>query len=262
MPLLGIHARRLLAAFIALTLVSSMVFVPVSVSAELTGSTQTVNVALSSGNSLNLFSPSPSNLTLLSVVGAQYDIQRENSVFLVGSQVVVNSVQGEPVGNEIIFTPGNASTYSVELNVSSRGPTYVLIGEGGFSDGSLLKNLTTGGTFDLKIVINVMHSTTLGAGWSFLFGFTGLGLGGVSLNAADAIISLALLSIAFIGVGAKFSRKLFAIGLLLAVAVGTAVLGFLIAGLAFSFYLASFIVIRFYFSLKTKKARTGVSGAS
>lgn len=253
----GAHERHASAILLAIALTLIMIATPVADALTPAGSVQTMNVTIPSNESLNVFSPSPSSLILLSVVGAQYEIQYQNGVPVTGLRGF-----NQTIGDEIVFTPGNSSVYSLNVSVSSAGPTYALVREGTPPLSSPLKNITGSGTYSLDIRITVTPSPTHSSGWSALFGFTGLSIGEIGFNVTDALIALAIASVALIASGEKYNRKLLGIGLLLLIGMGLVILGFLVTGVVLALYLASFILVRSRLTLKARRSGTEGGGAS
>jgi len=256
MLFLGARERRALAALAVVVLFLPAILTPLAGAVAPAGGTQTVDVSLPSDQSLNVFTPSPSSLVLLSVAGAQYEIHHLNGVTLSGIRTA-----GQGAGDEIVFVPGNGSVYSLDVNLSSPVPSYVLIRTGNPPISGFLKNVTGPANFSLDIRIAVTQSATQGSGWSALFGFTGLSIGGMGFSVTEVLIAVAIASVALIASGTRYSRKLLGVGLLLLIFLGLATLGFLLTGLALALYVASFVIVRSHFVLKTHGPRNQEGGA-
>jgi hypothetical protein len=200
-------------------------------------------------------------MTLLAVAGGEYDVRLQHVTPFSGLPTTAQSAAGHAIGNEIIFVPGNSSVYTVGINVTSRGPTYALVTEGGVPPENLLKNVTSGGSFVLTLAITVAPSAPKGGGYSFLFGFTGLSLGQIDFSTFDSLLLFTCLAVALVGVGAWLNRKLLGLGLLLLFGIGTIMIGLLFAVLILALYLTSFVAVRSYFSLKARKPRREMGGS-
>ena len=262
MPSSNSQVASALVIIMVLALALSAVAAPLAHAAETVESTQQESAAISLGESLGIFAPSPCNLTLLSATGGQYDIRLQNVVPFSGLPTTVQSAAGHSMGDEIIFLPENSSVYTVDVNVTSSGPTYALITEGTPPPVNLLKNVTSGGSFVLTMVITVAPSVVKGGGYNFLFGFTGLSLGRIDFSTADVLLVFTSLAIVLIGFGVWLNRKLFGLGLLLLFGIGTFLIGLLVASLILALYLASFVAVRSYFSLKARKPKHEMGGTS
>ena len=217
---------------------------------------QAVSVNLPQGGSLSLFSPLPSNLTLLSITGAFYNIYNQKVSF--ASQAINQGgqpLQTTTVGNEIVFLPGNGSSYSIRVNVSAPSTTYVLVFEGTVPSGRLLKNLTDAGVITLDVTMNPAVPEGSSSGWNLTFGFTGISLAGVGLGFTESLALFAAIAVTLVGVGARFSRKLLYLGVMLTLGLGAFLLGLLIVGLVVAAYLGSFVVIRSYYARGAKGTR-------
>jgi hypothetical protein len=253
----GGRTRPVVASGLLAGIVLLGVSVPVFGSTSHGASAQTVNVNLPRGESLSLFSPIPSNLTLLSVTGMAYNIYSQSVSFQ--SQAVsaagVQPLERTISGNEIVFVPGNGSTYSIKVNLSSPNTTYALIFEGVVPSGLLVKNVTDVGMIVLDVNLSVVASKASTAGWNLLYGYTGINLAGVGLSSTGFLIAFALAAITLVGVGARFSRKLLYLGTMFMLGLGTFFLGLLVIGLAIGVYLASFVAIRSYFAIKARGER-------
>jgi len=241
-------------ALISVVLATLFILSPVVAASGFTPST-VVLLTVYIGEPLSVFSPYPSNFTQVSVVGTPYDLQTQQVSF-VPSQTTSGSslVHSQLTGDEIMFTAESASPYTLWANVSSTGPTYVLISNGTVNGGSLLKNVTSIGPLSLEIVMSVVPPPPQNPGWNPLFGFTGLSLGGLNITGAEALAAVAALAVAFIGIGMVSSRKLMWLGVVLAFGLAGAIAGILIILLALASYVGSFLVLRAYFGLSGKRA--------
>lgn len=262
MPISNAPVRRAIVISVLLAFALAVVTAPLAASAQSDGGAQQVSVTITLGGSLGVLAPAPSNLTLLSVVGGQYSIRQQEGVPVPGIQTLEQNATSRATVEEIVFVPGNSSVYTVEVNVTSREPTYALVTEGTVPPENLLRNVTGGSTFDLKIKITVAPSTSKSGGYSLLFGFTGLSLGQINLSTTDVLLVFTSLSIALMGLGLWRNRKLFGLGLLLLLGIGTILIGLLVAALLLALYVAGFVAVNSYFSLKTRKPRRETSGPS
>ena len=153
-----------------------------------------INITLTSTQILRVNTPVGSNVTLLSVRGGQYDI----GLFSSGGK------------NALLFTPLQNSNYSLILNVSSIGQNYAQLAILGSPTNSWTKNISSTGNLIVDIVLSVVPppATTQNSGWNPLFGFTGISLGGITIDATGVLIIFALFSVALIGLGMKYSQKM------------------------------------------------------
>ena len=223
----------------------------------------TVQLTVHTGESVSVFSPYPSTFTKVSITGSSYNLLRQRVSFVPsGTTGGLSLVHSRLIGDEIIFTPENASAYTLWANVSSAQPTYVLISNGSVDGGSLLKNVTSASSLRLEIIVSVIPSSPQNAGWNLLFGFTGLSLGGLNLTAPEAFGALAFLAAAFIGIGMVSSKKLLWLGITLAFGLAAAMAGVLIVLLAVTLYIGSFIIIRSYFFFREKGATSREAASS
>jgi len=255
------RAKSALVVLLLLALALSAVAAPLADSSTTGENTQLTSASISLGQSVGVFAPSPSNMTLLAVAGGEYDVRLQHVAPFSGLPTTAQSAAGHAMGNEIIFVPGNTSAYTVGINVTSRGPTYALVTEGAVPPENLLKNVTSGGSFVLTIVITVAPSAAKGGGYSFLFGFTGLSLGQVGFSTLDFLLFFTSLAIILVGFGAWLNRKLLGLGLLLLFGIGTILIGVLFAILILGLYSVSFVAVHSYFSLRPRKPKRETGGS-
>ncbi len=91
------------------------------------------------------------------------------------------------------------------------------------------------------------------SGWNPLFGFTGISLGGITLDATDIIAIFAVFSVALMIIGMKHSQKLLYTGLFFLSLIGMVVVGILVVGLIVGSYIGGFLIIRSYFGFKSRR---------
>jgi hypothetical protein len=243
-------------ALLAAVCLSLILISPAAIAFESISNANAVQLTTYVGQPLSIFSPYPSNLTQISVAGNSYDLQRQQVSYLVSVPGVSASALVHPrvTGDEILFTPGNVSSYTLWANLTSTGPTYVLVSNGSVNGGNLLRNVTLATPNRLEFAISVLASPPQSGGWNPLFGFTGLSLGSLNITVGEAFAVLGALAAVMVGIGARFSRRLMWLGVLFALGIATAVAGVLVVVLAVSLYLGSFVAVRYYFSLRGRSA--------
>ncbi|MDA4111508.1 MAG: hypothetical protein OK439_03150 [Thaumarchaeota archaeon] len=197
-----------------------------------------INITLTSTQVLRIIAPASSNVTLLSVVGGQYDI----GLYATGGK------------NILLFTPLQDSNYSMILNVSSGGQNYALFSKQGLPTDSWSKNVTGSGDLILNVVVSVVPPpTTQNSSWNPLFGFTGISLGGITLDATDVLVIFALFSVSLIVLGMKYSHKMLYGGIFFLSLIGMIVIGILVVGLIVGAYIAGFAVIKSFFGFRARR---------
>jgi hypothetical protein len=214
-----------------------------------------LNVTLSPGEDLKVQAPEASNITLISVVGGQYDIGL--------------SVSGGK--NQLAFSPVEeqnlSSYYSMMVNVSlpsASGENFAYISTAQPGALNFSKNITGVGNIVLDINLNVQSGqlSSDSSSWNPLFGFTGFNLGGVSLSAADILAILALISIGLIISGTKFSMKLLYCGLFFLGLVAVVAVGIFLVGAVVGVYLLGFVITKSYFRLRSHRKGEGGTASS
>jgi hypothetical protein len=197
-------------------------------------------INMTSGVILRVLVPSSSNISVLSLSGGQYDA----GMYTAGTK------------NEFLFTPAQVANYSLVLNVSSTSPTTINLTQIGDSPSTWSKNITSDMDDQiLKISMSVLPQppASQSSGWNPLFGFTGISLGGVTLNSTDVLGIFAAFSIFLMAVGIKRSQKLLYAGLFFLSLIGMIVVGILVVALVAGSYLAGFLIIRSYFGYKAHR---------
>jgi hypothetical protein len=154
-------------------------------------------------------------VTLLSVVGGQYDI----GLYTTGGK------------NMLLFTPLQNSNYSLILNVSSSIQNYAQISKQGSPSDLWSKNVTGTGNIILK----------------------GISLGGITLDATDVLVIFALFSISLIALGMKYSQKLLYGGIFFLALIGMIEIGILVVGLILGAYVAGFAAVKSFFGFRTRR---------
>jgi len=198
-----------------------------------------INVTLTSTQALRVTTAATSNVSLLSVVGGQYDI----GLYTSGGK------------NILLFTPLQNANYSLILNISSFGQNYAMLNKGGTPSDSWTKNITGTGTLIVSLAISVVPPplSTQNSSWNPLFGFTGISLGGITLDATDVLVIFALFAVALVGIGAKYSQKMLYGGFFFLALLGMIAIGILVVGLIIGIYVAGFVVIRSLFGFRARR---------
>jgi hypothetical protein len=210
------------------------------VPSSFTSPAKPINVTLASTELLRVSTPATSNVTLLSVVGGQYDI----GLYTSGGK------------NELLFTPLQNANYSLILNVSLLGRNYAQMSILGSPTDSWNKNITGTGNLILTVVISVVPppATSQNSSWNPLFGFTGISLGGITLDATDVLVIFALFSVALIAMGMKYSQKLLYGGIFFLALLGMIAVGVLFVGLILGGYIGGFAVVRSVFRFRARRS--------
>jgi len=197
-----------------------------------------LNINLTYGQILRVLTPSTTNVSVLSLSGGQYDV----GLYTTGNK------------NDLLFTPAQISNYTLTLQISSSTTTTASISELGNPASTWTKNITGTGNFVLRIAIVVLpEAVSQSSGWNPLFGFTGISLGGVTLNSTDILSIFAALSVMLMAVGAKRSTKLLYTGLFFLSIIGMIVVGILVVGAIFASYFGGFLIIRSYFGYRSRR---------
>ncbi len=102
-------------------------------------------------------------------------------------------------------------------------------------------------------VIVLSQPVSLASSWNPLFGFTGISLGGITLDVTDILAIFAAFSVALMIIGILRSQKLLYTGLFFLSLIGMIVVGILVVGLIIGSYLAGFVIIKSYFGFKSRK---------
>jgi hypothetical protein len=199
---------------------------------------QSIDLNLTFGMTLRVFTPETSNVSILSLAGGQYD----TGLYAASSK------------NDLLFTPAQLNNYSLVLNISAIGPNSASISELGTPASTWTKNITGTGNLLLNLTIDVVpQPVAQSSGWNPLFGFTGISLGGITLNATDILAIFALFSACLIIIGLKRSHKLLYTGLFFMALIGMIEVGILVVGLILGTYLAGFLIIKSYFGFRARK---------
>jgi hypothetical protein len=144
------------------------------------------------------------------------------------------------------------------LNVTSSGPNYALISRMDAMSPTWEKNLTGTGNIVLNISMSASRVSAEKSIWNPLFGFTGISVGGISLNSTDILVVFTSFSLVLLGLGAKFNQKLLYFGLFLLSIIGSIMVGILVIAVIIGGYLACFLLTKSYFDFKARK--TGSRG--
>jgi hypothetical protein len=197
-----------------------------------------LNVNLTYGQILRIEAPSTSNVTIISLSGGQYDIGLYSS-------------DGK---NDLLFTPAQIANYTLVVDVSSNTSNYANISEIGTPSTAWTNNITGTGDLILNLdVIVVEQPVSPASNWNPLFGFTGISLGGVTLDTTDFLAIFAIFSIALMMIGIKRSQKLLYTGLFFLSIIGMIVVGILVVAAIIGSYLAGFVVIKSYFGFRSRR---------
>ena len=86
-----------------------------------------------------------------------------------------------------------------------------------------------------------------------MFGFTGISLGGITLDATDVLVIFALFAVALIGIGTKYSQKMLYGGFFFLALLGMIAVGILVVGVIIGIYVAGFAVIRSLFGFRARR---------
>jgi hypothetical protein len=197
-----------------------------------------LDVNLTYGQTLRILTPSSSNITILSLSGGQYD----TGLYVSGAK------------DDLLFTPAQIANYSLVLNVSSAGANSAGLSELGTPTTAWVKNVTGTGNLILNLtVIVVPQPVAQSSGWNPLFGFTGISLGGVTLDTTDILAIFAIFSVSLMLIGIKHNQKLVYTGLFFLSLIGMIVVGILVVAIIFGSYLAGFVVIKSYFGFRSRR---------
>jgi hypothetical protein len=200
--------------------------------------TPTVNVNLTSGQILRIAVAATSNVSVLSLTGGQYDLGFYKS----GTK------------GDLLFTPDEIANYSLIVNVSSSSTNYAGLDVLGSPTSSWTKNVTGTGNLILDIAVSVLpEPVAQSSGWNPLFGFTGISLGGITINSTGFLAIFAIFSVSLIVVGMKFNQKLVYCGMFFLSLVAMIEVGILVVGIVFVSYLAGFAIIRSYFGFRSRR---------
>jgi hypothetical protein len=195
------------------------------------------------GQILRVLTPSTSNITILSLSGGQYDI----GLYTSGTK------------NDVLFTPAQIENYTLVLNVSSTAANSAGFSLLGTPQTTWVKNVTGTGNLILHINVQVLpQPVSQSSGWNPLFGFTGISLGGITLDATEVVVIFALFSASLIIIGMKRSHKLLYIGLFFLSLIGMIELGILVVGVIIGSYVAGFLIIKSYFGFKSRRQTGGI----
>jgi hypothetical protein len=182
--------------------------------------------------------PQTSNVSILSLSGGEYD----TGLYAAGTK------------NDLLFTPAQIANYSLVLNISEIGPNSAGLNLVGPPTTTWTKNFTGTGNLLLNLTVVVLpQPVSEASGWNPLFGFTGISLGGVTLNATDILSIFAIFSGALVLIGIKRSHKLLYAGMFFLSLIGMIVVGILVVGVIVGSYLAGFLVIKSYFGFKSRR---------
>ena len=131
-----------------------------------------INVTLTSNQVLRVTTAATSNISLLSVVGGQ----------------LIHLYTGGK--NILLFAPLQNANYSLILNISSFSQNYADLSKIGTPSDSWTKNITGTGTLIVVLAVSVVPPppASQNSSWNPLFGFTGISLGGVTLDATDVLV--------------------------------------------------------------------------
>lgn len=197
-----------------------------------------IDVNLTFGQILRIEVPSSSNVSILSLSGGQYD----TGLYVSGSK------------QDLLFTPAQIANYTLVLNISSATPSSAGLSLLGSPTTTWTNNVTATGNFILNMTVIVLpQPVSQSSGWNPLFGFTGISLGGITLDTTDILAIFALFSISLMLIGIKRSQKLLYTGLFFLSLVGVVVVGILVVGIIFGSYLAGFLVIKSYFGFRSRR---------
>jgi hypothetical protein len=197
-----------------------------------------LQINLTSGDILRVIASSSTNITVLSLSGGQYDL----GLYTSGSK------------NDLLFTPAQIANYTLSLNVSTASSDIISISDIGTSQSTWTKNITMSGIAILDLSVVVLPETvSQSSGWNPLFGFTGISLGGVTLDSTDILSIFAVFSISLIVLGAMKSQKLLYTGLFFLSLIGMIVVGIFVVGVVIGSYFAGFLVIRSYFGYRSRQ---------
>ncbi len=196
-------------------------------------------VTLASTQVLRVTTTASSNISLLSVIGGQYDL----GLYTSGGK------------NILLFTPLQNANYSLVLNVSSFNQNYATLGKIGTPSEAWTRNITSVGNLIVHIDVAVVSPpvSTQNSGWNPLFGFTGISLGGITLDATEVLVIFALFSVALVAIGTKYSQKLLYGGIFLLALLGMIEFGILVVALVIGIYVAGFAVIRSLFGFRARR---------
>jgi len=215
-------------------------FAYTSSSTYLPPESQAINVNLTSSQLLRIIIPASSNVSVLSLTGGQYDL----GLYKSGTKA------------DLLFTPIQTANYTMALNISSSTSNYADMGVLGSQPDSWTKNVTGTGNLILDIAITVLPPPVSGAsGWNPLFGFTGISLGGITINATDFLAIFAIFSVALVIAGVKFSKKLVYGGLFFLSIIAMIEVGILFVGIVVVSYFAGFAVIKSYFGFRSRRQK-------
>jgi len=199
-----------------------------------------INVNLTDTQILRIIVPATSNVSVLSLTGGQYDL----GLYKSGTKA------------NLLFTPEQIANYSMIVNVSSSSANSADMGVISSPADPWVKNITGTGNLILDIaVIVVPQPISEASGWNPLFGFTGISLGGITINATDFLVIFALFSAALLVIGVKYSRKLVYGGLFFLSIIAMIEVGILFVGVVFISYFAGFAVIKSYFGFRSRRQK-------
>jgi hypothetical protein len=121
---------------------------------------------------------------------------------------------------------------------------------------SWTKNVTGTGNLILDVTVTVLpQPVSEASGWNPLFGFTGISLGGITINATDFLAIFAIFSVALLILGMKFSQKLIYGGLFFLSIIAMIEVGILFVGVVIVSYFVGFAVIKSYFGFRSRRQR-------
>ncbi len=199
-----------------------------------------ISVNLTSSQVLRIIVPATSNVSVLSLTGGQYDL----GLYKSGTRA------------DLLFTPVQTANYSMVVNVSSSTLNYADMDVLSSPADSWMKNVTGTGNLILDIAVTVLpQPVSEASGWNPLFGFTGISLGGITINATDFLAIFAVFSVVLLIAGMKFSKKLVYGGLFFLSIIAMIEVGILFVGVVIVSYFAGFAVIKSYFGFRSRRQK-------
>ena len=157
---------------------------------------------------------------------------------------------------DLLFTPVQTANYSMVVNVSSSTLNYADMDVLSSPADSWMKNVTGTGNLILDIAVTVLpQPVSEASGWNPLFGFTGISLGGITINATDFLAIFAVFSVVLLIAGMKFSKKLVYGGLFFLSIIAMIEVGILFVGVVIVSYFAGFAVIKSYFGFRSRRQK-------
>lgn len=205
--------------------------------------TNHVDVTIPVNYGVNIEIPMSSNFSVMSVTGQGYALQ---------------TLKGLD-SNVLVFTPTNATVFSIMVNVSSTGQNYAYVTKE--SAASLVPacdncNFTGVGNLIVDVTVNATGSSAgANSTWDPLVGLLPVKVQSFSVSFAQILETLAILGFAFLGLGIAFHSRVAYLGVVVLFIDGVITLGILVVLGIISAYLLGFAIVNVVWKFKTWKTR-------